>query len=41
MWKVYRGNKWVGIIETNYTYAYKYWAEYGRRTGKKYRLIKE
>jgi hypothetical protein len=41
MWKVYLGKRFIGIIETNYPFACKYWAEYGRRVGKKYRLVKE
>jgi len=25
MWKVYKGKKFTGIIESNYAYAFEYW----------------
>lgn len=29
MWKVYRGNVWTGIVETNFEWASKYWPPRG------------
>ena len=30
MWKVMCGKKFIGIIETNFEYASKYWQDYSR-----------
>lgn len=43
MWKVMCGKTYIGIIETNYEYASKYWAEYSKDArrnpkGRKFKL---
>lgn len=37
-WKVYCDSKYIGIIETNYEFAYEYWKKRSQSTGKKYTL---
>ncbi len=27
-WQVFKGNKFIGITESNYAYASKWWADY-------------
>lgn len=29
MWQVCRGSVWIGIVETNYAWAVKYWRPRG------------
>ena len=38
MWEVWRDGHFTGIIESNYNYAVKYWAERSRLTGRKFKL---
>ncbi len=38
MWEVWRAGHFTGIIESNYNYAVKYWAERARLTGQKFEL---
>ena len=38
MWEVWRDGHFTGIIESNYNYAVKYWAERARLTGQKFKL---
>ena len=38
MWEVWRDGNFTGIIESNYNYAVKYWAERSRLTGQKFKL---
>ena len=39
-WRVLINGKDSGIVETDYEWASKYWANQSRQTGKKYRLVK-
>jgi hypothetical protein len=39
MWQVYRNNKPIGIIETNFAFASKYWAKRSSATGAKFHLV--
>lgn len=39
MWEVYCDAQRFGIVETNYEYASKYWAERSRVTGRTFRLV--
>lgn len=41
MWSVYCGKKFIGIKESNYEFAFKYWSERSRITGKKFKLVKD
>lgn len=38
LWEVWRGEHFIGIVESNYGYAVKYWTEMMRLTGEKYKL---
>ena len=38
MWEVWRDGHFTGIVESNYDYATKYWADRSRLTGHKYKL---
>jgi hypothetical protein len=38
-WQVYRNDVPIGIIETNFTFATKYWAKRGFQTGAKFHLV--
>jgi hypothetical protein len=38
-WLVYRNGRHIGIVETNYAFASRYWAERARRTGARFTLV--
>jgi len=40
MWIVHRNGRPLGIIESNFAFASRYWAERARRTGARFTLAR-
>lgn len=38
-WEVYRNNKPLGIVETDFAWASRYWSGRERLTGDRFRLV--